>query len=92
MKRPGKLDYWMSIAEAVSKRSHDTETQVGAIIIDEDGMIMGSGHNGFVRGAPDNELPTTRDDGKYPYMIHAEQNIISQCAKKGIVCCPTSPT
>jgi dCMP deaminase len=68
----------------VSTRSHDDETKVGSVIIKNDtGMVVATGHNGFARGAPDHLLPTTRPE-KYEYMIHAEENLISHCAKSGI--------
>jgi dCMP deaminase len=84
MNRPSKNSYWMGLAEAVSTRSHDDETKVGSVIIKNDtGMVVATGHNGFARGAPDHLLPTTRPE-KYEYMIHAEENLISHCAKSGI--------
>jgi dCMP deaminase len=84
MSRPSKHAYWMSLAEAVSARSHDDETKVGGVLIKNDtGMVVATGHNGFARGAPDSLLPTTRPE-KYEYMIHAEENLISHCAKSGI--------
>jgi dCMP deaminase len=74
----------MDIANAASARSHDTETKVGGILVKNDtGMVVATGHNGFARGAPDSILPTTRPE-KYEYMIHAEENLISHCAKSGI--------
>ena len=82
--RPTKNNTYMSVAEAVSERSHDLETKVGAVLVKNDsGAIVATGHNGFVRGAPDNELPSTRPE-KYPYMIHAEENVIAHCARYGI--------
>jgi dCMP deaminase len=82
--RPSKYKYWMDIASAASARSHDTETKVGGILVKNDtGMVVATGHNGFARGAPDSILPTTRPE-KYEYMIHAEENLISHCAKSGI--------
>ena len=84
MTRPSKHRYWMSLAEAASMRSHDDETKVGGVLIKNDtGMLVATGHNGFARGAPDGILPTTRPE-KYEYMIHAEENLISHCAKSGI--------
>jgi dCMP deaminase len=83
-KRPTKNDYWMNIAEAVSARSHDSETKVGAILVKNDtGMVVATGHNGFVRGAPDKFLPVVRPD-KYKFMVHAEENLIAHCARNGI--------
>ena len=84
MNRLSKHKYWMGLAEAASMRSHDDETKVGGVLIKNDtGMLVATGHNGFARGAPDNLLPTTRPE-KYEYMIHAEENLISHCAKSGI--------
>jgi len=82
--RPSKLEYWMGIAEAVSLKSHDAETKVGGILIKNDtGVIVATGYNGFVRGAPDKELPNTRPE-KYKFIVHCEENIISSAAKNGI--------
>jgi dCMP deaminase len=84
MTRLSKNKYWMGLAEAASMRSHDDETKVGGVLIKNDtGMLVATGHNGFARGAPDNLLPTKRPE-KYEYMIHAEENLISHCAKSGI--------
>lgn len=85
MSRLSQYGYWMGIAEAVSLRSHDEQTKVGAILVKEDtGMVVATGHNGFVRGAPDAQLPKTRETGKYEYMVHAEENLLAHCAKSGI--------
>lgn len=82
--RPSKLKYWMGIAEAVSLKSHDAETKVGGVLIKNDtGVVVATGYNGFVRGAPDSELPNTRPD-KYTYMVHCEENLIASAAKNGI--------
>lgn len=97
MARPNKFKYYMDIAKQVATRSHDDETKVGMILVKRDsGAIIATGYNGFVRGANDAVLPTKRPD-KYPYMLHAEDNIICHCAKHGIstqdcfAVCPISP-
>lgn len=83
-KRPSKYEYWMGIAQAASLRSHDIETKVGAILVKNDtGMVIATGHNGFVRGAPDDKLPQRRPE-KYEYMVHAEENLLAHAAKSGI--------
>lgn len=82
--RPSKYKYWMGIAEAVSLRSHDEETKVGAILVKNDtGMVVATGHNGFVRNAPDSQLPRVRPD-KYKYMVHAEENLLAHTSRNGI--------
>ena len=84
MKRPTKLQTYMELAETIAKRSHDTETRVGAVLVNNNnGAILAASFNGFVRSAPDDQLPTTRPD-KYCYIIHAEENIIANCARLGI--------
>lgn len=87
----------MEVAETISKKSVDASTKVGAILINvKTGAILASGYNGFVRHAPDDTLPNSGPD-KYPYMIHAEQNLICNCARHGIsmndciVVCTMSP-
>ncbi len=84
-------------AEVVAESSPDEQTKVGALLINsKTGAVLGSGYNGFIRGAPDDKLPKTRPD-KYPYMVHAETNLIYNCARHGIstdecwVYCTLSP-
>lgn len=82
--RPSKIQNYMDMATVIAQRSHDAETKVGAILVNnETGAVMATGFNGFVRGADDATLPTTRPD-KYEYIVHAEQNLICNSAKHGI--------
>jgi dCMP deaminase len=82
--RPSKNQNYMEIAETIAKRSHDSETKVGAVLVNNvSGAIVATGYNGFVRDADDASLPTTRPD-KYEYILHAEQNLIANSARHGI--------
>lgn len=82
--RPSKVETYMEVCDAVKKRSHDAETQVGAVLVNNDsGAIIATGCNGFARGADETKLPNTRPD-KYKYIIHAEQNLVANCARHGI--------
>jgi dCMP deaminase len=74
-KRPTWDEYFLSFARLASTRSHDSQTQVGCVIISEK-KILAVGYNGFCSGVKEDELPTTRPD-KYPYMVHAEENAVS---------------
>jgi dCMP deaminase len=92
-----KVENYYKQALAVAEMSPDAETQVGALLINsKTGAVLGSGFNGFIRGANDLNLPKTRPD-KYPYMVHAETNMIYNCARHGIstdecfVFCTLSP-
>ena len=82
--RPSKNQNYMDIATVIAQRSHDAETKVGAVLVNNSsGAIIATGFNGFVRGADDEILPKTRPD-KYEYIVHAEQNLICNSAKHGI--------
>jgi dCMP deaminase len=76
--RPNWQEYFIGLAHAVSARSHDLQTQHGCIITDTNNRILGVGYNGFPKGMNDLELPNTRPE-KYPWMIHAERNALSNC-------------
>jgi len=82
--RPTKNQNYMDIATVIAQRSHDAETKVGAVLVNNSsGAIIATGFNGFVRGADDSQLPNTRPQ-KYEYIVHAEQNLICNSAKHGI--------
>lgn len=92
-----KLENYYKQALAVSEISPDEQTKVGALLIHgKTGAVLSSGFNGFIRGACDDKLPKTRPD-KYPYMVHAEANLVTNCARHGIstdecfVFCTLSP-
>lgn len=68
----------MGLARVVSMRSHDSQTKHGCIITDKNHRILGVGYNGFPKGLNDSVLPNTRPE-KYPWMIHAERNALSNC-------------
>ena len=78
-------DNWdnMFFSEAVlwSRRSHDSQTQCGCVLVKNKTSIA-TGYNGFMRDVNDRKLPTERPD-KYPFMIHAEANAIYNCAREG---------
>ena len=73
-------EYFMGVALVSAKRSKDTNTQVGACIINDDKRIIGIGYNGFPRGCDDDVFPWGKGnsylDNKYPYVVHAEANAI----------------
>lgn len=79
-----KLHNYMQQAEIVSKNSPDKQTKVGCILVrKEDGSLVGSGYNGFIRGCADEYMPTKRPD-KYPITIHAEENALLNCNLNGL--------
>jgi len=54
---------------------------VGCVIINESKHVLSLGYNGFCAGVNDGVLPSTRP-AKYPFMVHAEQNAISNLVVK----------
>lgn len=71
----------MGIALLSAQRSKDPNTQVGSCAVDDNNRIIGIGYNGLPNGCDDDEFPWNRDgdylDTKYPYIVHAEANMIS---------------
>lgn len=84
MERVSKVQNNMDLAITLAQRSHDAETKVGALLVNnESGAVIATGYNGFVRGVNDEVLPNTRPD-KYEYILHAEQNLICNAARHGV--------
>lgn len=79
--RPSWDEFFMGLALTVSKRSIDPRTQVGAVVVDPDRIIIGLGYNGFPRGCDDRLLPLTAPE-KYDYIAHAEANALANCSAR----------
>ena len=67
--------YFMNIAQAVSLRSKDPNTQVGAVIIDSNKHIIACGFNGFSPGVEENKVRWSKKL-KEEYVCHAEINAL----------------
>ncbi|PIS05622.1 MAG: cytidine deaminase [Candidatus Buchananbacteria bacterium CG10_big_fil_rev_8_21_14_0_10_42_9] len=76
---------FMQIANLIGQRSKDPNSQVGAVIVDGNKIVVALGYNGFPRGISDDKLPWSREgdflDTKYAYVIHAEENAIYNANK-----------
>jgi dCMP deaminase len=82
LKNPTDWDVtFLQEATLWSRRSHDTQTQCGCVLV-KDKTCISTGYNGFIRDIDDTILPTTRPD-KYPFMIHAEANAVYNSARLG---------
>lgn len=69
-------DYFTCVAYLSARRSKDPNTQVGAVIVDENKCIISIGYNGFPRGCSDEYLPWARTGDsnlhkKYAFVTHA---------------------
>lgn len=77
--------YFLSIAEAVSKKSKDPSTKIGAVIVDgKNDSILSTGWNGFPRGIEDDPEAYEDRDLKLRYTVHAEMNAILNAARNGV--------
>ncbi|VDM44726.1 unnamed protein product [Toxocara canis] len=74
-------EYFMAVACLAAQRSKDPVTQVGAVIVNPDLKIVGSGYNGMPNGCSDDIMPWGKIsdnplETKYPFVCHAEMNAI----------------
>ncbi len=68
--------YWLGIAEAISRKSKDPSTKVGAVILRPDNTVAGTGYNGFPKMMKDRSEDYENRDIKYSRIIHGEINAI----------------
>lgn len=74
--------YFMSIAFLISSRSSCDRLHVGCVLV-KDTRIISVGYNGFLPKTPHTSFIR---DGHEIATVHAEQNAISDCAKRGVDC------
>ena len=72
---------YLKIAQIVAEQSKDPNTQVGAVLVKDDSIVI-TGRNGYCRGAADYSLPRTSPE-KYEYFIHAELNAVLNAVRLG---------
>lgn len=75
-------DYFSKIVEATAERSSCKRLQVGCLLV-KDNRIISQGYNGFLPGYPHESI--VRDNHEQA-TVHAEQNAITDCAKRGVSC------
>ncbi len=80
--RPSWNEYFKQITMATAKRSPCQRLQVGCILV-VDHRIISQGYNGFLPGCPHHSI--VRDNHEQA-TVHAEQNALCDCAKRGVSC------
>jgi dCMP deaminase len=80
--RPSWDEYFKELVIITSKRSSCNRLHVGCILV-KDNRIISQGYNGFLPGAE--HISIVRDNHEQA-TIHAEQNAITDCAKRGVSC------
>lgn len=80
--RPSWDEYFKEIVQVTATRSPCERLQVGCLLV-KDNRIVSQGYNGFLPGC---EHTSIVRDGHEQATVHAEQNAISDCAKRGVSC------
>ena len=75
-------EYFKEIVSVTKNRSPCERLQVGCILV-KDNRIISQGYNGFLPGCPHESI--IRDNHEMA-TVHAEQNAIADCAKRGVSC------
>ena len=80
--RPTWDDYFKELVTITAKRSSCKRLQVGCILVNNN-RIISQGYNGFLPGV--NHISIVRNNHEQS-TVHAEQNAITDCAKRGVSC------
>lgn len=76
-KQPTDWDtVFMDMAFCIAQRSKDPSTNVGAVLVDSNNILLSTGFNGPPRQLDDYKIPWTTRPDKYVYIIHAEENAL----------------
>jgi dCMP deaminase len=82
MERISWDEYFSKIVVATSERSPCERLHVGCLLVKEN-RIVSQGYNGFLPGCPHESI--VRDNHEQA-TLHAEQNALIDCAKRGVSC------
>ncbi len=80
--RPDWDQYFSKIVNVTSERSPCHRLKVGCLLV-KDNRIISQGYNGFLPGCPHKSI--VRDNHEQA-TVHAEQNAVADCAKRGANC------
>ena len=80
--RPTWDEYFKEIVQVTSKRSACERLQVGCLLV-KDNRIISQGYNGFLPGCPHKSIVRNNHEQA---TVHAEQNALADCAKRGVSC------
>ena len=80
MNRPSWDEYFKEIVQVTSKRSPCNRLQVGCLLV-KDNRIISQGYNGFLPNCPHTSVVKNNHEQA---TVHAEQNSICDCAKRGV--------
>ena len=75
-------EYFSKIVQVTAERSPCKRLQVGCLLV-HNNRIISQGYNGFLPGCPHTSI--IRDNHEQA-TLHAEQNALIDCAKRGVSC------
>ena len=82
MERPSWEEYFKQIVTYTSTRSSCNRLKVGCLLVKEN-RIISQGYNGFLPGTPHESIIRNNHEQA---TVHAEQNAIADCARRGVSC------
>lgn len=72
------IDKWderfLKLTYEIAQWSKDPSTKCGAMIVDDNHNIIGSGYNGFPPGVEDSDERLNNREIKYKIVLHSEEN------------------
>ena len=75
-------EYFSKIMRVTAESSPCERLQVGCLLVKEN-RIISQGYNGFLPGCPHESIVR---EGHEQATLHAEQNALMDCAKRGVSC------
>ena len=82
LERPTWDDYFKEIVQVTRRRSPCERLQVGCLLV-KDNRIISQGYNGFLPRCPHKSIVRNNHEQA---TLHAEQNALMDCAKRGASC------
>lgn len=80
--RPTWDEYFKEIVQVTARRSPCERLHVGCLLV-KDNRIISQGYNGFLPGLDHRSIVR---DGHEQATVHAEQNCMADCARRGTSC------
>lgn len=75
---------YLRLAKEVASWSKDRSKQIGAVAVNQRGIILSTGYNGFPRGIEDRLSRYSNREEKYKFIVHAEMNCIYNASYNGV--------
>ena len=75
-------EYFAKMVEVTAERSSCDRLHVGCLLV-KDNRIVSQGYNGFLPGCPHTSVVRNNHEQA---TVHAEQNALCDCAKRGVSC------